>query len=125
MVDHKSHVKKVGEAAKKGRLSAEKAFLEELKRKGSRKRNKRLDRLGQTGQWLTSMPNQAHGNILAPDEFRDGLFFRYGLNPKYLPKTCDGCGAAFSVTHAMSCKVGGLVGIRHDDVRDEWADLNA
>ena len=28
-----------------------------------------------------------------------------------------------TVEHALSCKVGGLVHIRHDDVADEWRHL--
>jgi len=36
---------------------------------------------------------------------------------------CDGCGAKMSIKHALSCKMGGLVHIRHDDVADEWRHL--
>jgi hypothetical protein len=37
-----------------------------------------------------------------------------------MPNDCDGCGAKMTVEHALSCKMGGLVHIRHDDVADEW-----
>ena len=37
--------------------------------------------------------------------------------------TCDGCGTPFTVIHAMDCHVGGLVGRRHDEVRDAFDDL--
>jgi hypothetical protein len=60
---------------------------------------------------------------LSRDEFRDNLRMRFGLTPKNLPQRCDGCGAKFSVEHAMQCKNGGLVSVRHDGGRDEWADL--
>ena len=33
------------------------------------------------------------------------------------------CGAGLTLEHGLSCKKGGLVGIRHDDVCDEWAHL--
>jgi hypothetical protein len=40
-----------------------------------------------------------------------------------MPAACDGCGAKMTVEHALLCKVGGLVHIRHDDVADEWRYL--
>ena len=36
---------------------------------------------------------------------------------------CDGCGDGFTVQHGLSCEKGDLVGIRHDDVRDEAGAL--
>ena len=39
--------------------------------------------------------------------------------------SCDGCGANFTIDHGLSCKVGGLVHIRHNDVRDEAEALAA
>eukprot|EP00804_Cyclotella_cryptica_P022496 CCRYP_020698-RE/>CCRYP_020698-RE protein AED:0.40 eAED:0.40 QI:0/-1/0/1/-1/0/1/0/103 len=43
--------------------------------------------------------------------------------PRGLPRKCDGCGAGFTVEHGLNCKKGGLVSLRHNDVRDEWAHL--
>ncbi len=47
------------------------------------------------------------------------------MRPKGLQDRCDGdgCGKGFTVEHALSCKKGGLVNMRHDDGRDEWAHL--
>ncbi|MGL4997609.1 MAG: hypothetical protein ACRC5T_01270, partial [Cetobacterium sp.] len=70
-------------------------------------------------------PNSLNGTELAGGEFRDGLRMRYGLPPQDLPDKCDGCGQNFTVEHAMSCKKGGLVLIRHNDVKDEWHHLCA
>ena len=38
-------------------------------------------------------------------------------------KKCDGCGQRFTVEHALSCKVGGQVLARHNDLKEEWAGL--
>jgi hypothetical protein len=78
-----------------------------------------------TGAWITAMPDALNGTVLSSDEFRDSLRLRYGLRPTNLPITCDGCTKSFSVEHAMSCKVGGLVLLRHNDVSGEWHRLCA
>jgi len=40
-----------------------------------------------------------------------------------LPSSCDGCGASFSFEHALDCCIDGLVGRRHNEVRDAFMDL--
>lgn len=60
---------------------------------------------------------------LSKGAFRDSLRMRYGLELLNMPKKCDGCGAKFSVEHALGCKKGGLVTVRHNEVRDELAYL--
>ena len=52
-----------------------------------------------------------------------GLRLRYNLVPQDMPHHCDGCGERMTVEHALACKTGGLVHIRHDDVADEWRHL--
>jgi hypothetical protein len=42
-----------------------------------------------------------------------------------MPNDCDGCGAKMTVEHALLCKTGGLMHIRHNDVVDEWRHLCA
>ena len=55
-------------------------------------------------------------NCFETIKFRLGLCLRYGKTPPHLPGKCDGCGAAFSMEHAMTCKNGGLIHRRHDTV---------
>ena len=43
----------------------------------------------------------------------------------HLPAVCDGCGAPFSIEHALDCCYGGLVGRRHNEVRDVFGDLTS
>jgi hypothetical protein len=40
-----------------------------------------------------------------------------------LPSQCDRCNAAFSIHHALECKKGGLIIIRHNEIQDELVDL--
>ena len=64
------------------------------------------------------MPTHDNGMVLIPVEWRDGCFLRYARTPLDLPPTCDGCGAPFSVEHGKTCKKGGLIIKRHDEIRD-------
>ena len=72
--------------------------------------------------WLTVLPIQRHGYCLHKSAFRDALSLRYGWTPSGLPTTCV-CGKAFSVEHAISCKCGGFVIGRHNEVRNIIADV--
>jgi hypothetical protein len=85
----------------------------------------RLQRAQETGAWLTTMPESLNGTELTEDEFRDSLRLRFGLCPTHLPDKCDGCGSAFTVEHGLSCRQGGLILLRHDDVAREWHHLCA
>ena len=76
-----------------------------------------------TGHWLSVLPSLVNGTDLSALEFRDALSLRYGLKPATLPSTCDGCGARFSVQHALECASGGLVIMRHNELRDELSAL--
>jgi hypothetical protein len=77
----------------------------------------------ETGQWLSVMPSTLNGTELSSQEFRDALLLRYARSPGDLPSQCDGCGAAFSVRHALECKTGGLVIMRHNEITEELCDL--
>ena len=60
--------------------------------------------------WLSVVPFEGHHFDLSPQEFRDALALRYKKPLLNLPPSCDGCGASFTVEHALNCHVGGLVG---------------
>ena len=82
-----------------------------------------LNRARKSGAWLTLTPDRINGTELSEEEFRDSLRIRFGLQPKHLPNRCEGCHQRFSVEHAMSCKRGGLILLRHNDVTNEWSSL--
>ena len=72
--------------------------------------------------WLTCRPMRRHGFNLSKGEFRDAMCLRYNWLPQRLPTSCQ-CGQAFSVTHALSCPLGGFPTLRHNEVRDITAGL--
>ena len=59
---------------------------------------------------------------LNKQEFRDALLLRYNEPLQNLPTHCP-CGEKFNEVHAMNCKKGGFVNIRHNEVRDFTAEL--
>lgn len=72
--------------------------------------------------WLNAIPIEQQGLDLNKNEFSDALRLRYNLPLKGLPSFCT-CGDAFTVNHALSCKKGGFVSKRHDNVRDLLTSL--
>lgn len=74
--------------------------------------------------WLSVLPLQKQHFDLSPCEFRDALAIRYKRKPVEMPSACDGCGCSnFSLEHALSCKTGGLITRRHNEVRDVFGEL--
>jgi hypothetical protein len=122
---HSQHVGTERRQCQRLRKEKEQASLKVLLAAASQAQSRRLTRAKETGPWLTAMPDTLNGTVLTADEFRDSLRLRYGLKPLALPDSCDGCGQRFSVGHAMTCKKGGLVLLRHNDVVEEWHELTA
>ena len=75
-----------------------------------------------TSSWLSAIPLEEYGFCLNKGEFRDAVQLRYGKELKGLPSQCP-CGQKFDTTHALNCKKGGFVTIRHNNVRDYEASL--
>ena len=47
---------------------------------------------------------------------------RYGIPLKRLPSNC-GCSRPYNVQHGISCKKGGFVTLRHNELRDNIAEM--
>ena len=72
--------------------------------------------------WLNALPLKRYHFDLTKGEFRDGIALRYGWDPVKLPSRCA-CGENFNVAHVLHCPKGGYTHIRHNDIRDSFANL--
>ena len=72
--------------------------------------------------WLTSLPLKRYGFLLNKQEFHDAVCLRYNFAIKLAAKVCA-CGERYSVNHCLTCKKGGYVILRHNSLRDLFAEL--
>ena len=72
--------------------------------------------------WLSVLPLEYYGFVLNKGEFRDAVNLRYGKHLRGLPSKCT-CGQVYDVTHALNCKKGGFIIIRHNKISDFEASL--
>ena len=72
--------------------------------------------------WISTLPLEDQGFTLNKGEFRDAIAIRYNKPLRNLPSKCP-CGQQFNLNHALNCKRGGLVIIRHNNIRDFEANL--
>jgi len=119
---HLATAKAAGQAARSGRLEREQRTLDARARE-SPADGRRDKRNCASGAWLSIVPSQLNGTSISADEWRDYVRLRYNHLPLDMPQQCDGCHEHMTIEHALSCKKGGLVHIRHDDVADEWRHL--
>ena len=86
------------------------------------KRVLELARENGSGAWLNALPIQSLGYTLNKQEFRDSVCLRYGWQIPNTPSFCQ-CSKKNSIDHALSCKLGGYVNMRHNRVRDLEAEM--
>ena len=75
-----------------------------------------------TSSWATTLPLKEFGFILNKQEFTDAICLRYNYNIQNMPNHCA-CGNKNSINHALICKKGGFVSLRHNQIRDLEANL--
>ena len=74
------------------------------------------------GAWLTAIPLKSLGFTLNKQEFKDRMCLRYGWRIPNTPSHCQ-CGEKNTIDHALMCKKGGYVCLRHNRLRDLEAEL--
>ena len=82
-------------------------------------------KLNDLSGWLTVLPTSQDHFDLTAQEFRDAFALRYRKPLLNVPSGCDGCGAPFSLDHALVCRKGGLIIQHHNEVWDAVGDLAA
>ena len=75
-----------------------------------------------SSSWLNALPLEKYGFHLTKGEFRDGLCFRYSWEPKNTPSVCP-CSKKFTLAHALQCPKGGYTIMRHNEIRDTFANF--
>ena len=61
-----------------------------------------LAHIGSTGSRLNALPTATSGCRLNAQEWRDAFYLRYACTKHDFSSTCDGCGADFSIAHALT-----------------------
>ena len=72
--------------------------------------------------WLTAQPISNFGFELSKQHFWDPIRLLNGWSIANLPITCL-CGSRFSIQYCMSCKKGGFVSVRHNNLRNLTANM--
>ena len=72
--------------------------------------------------WLTALPIKSLGYTLNKREFQNSIFLRYDWRIPNKPSYCL-CGVNNDINHALSCKKGGYVMMRHNCIRDLEAEI--
>ena len=118
---------RVKEIKKGMRQIRERQYQEELDRilnEGGNCLKKVIDAATEKGSylWLSALPIKSLGYVLNKIEFHDAVALRYNWGIKGIPKKCS-CGSTNDLDHLLTCKKGGFVIMRHNDLRDVESQL--
>ena len=88
------------------------------------KTKRMMETLNQKGipNWLTNLPIKELGYELTKREFQDAIKIKHNWPLDISPSKCI-YGASFDITHALSCKKGGFITLRKNEVRDTTSEL--
>ena len=101
-----------------------KSLHDRIRSEASESQAKIIDLASEKGasSWLTSLPLAKYGFALNKQMFQDGICLRYNFALKLVARTCV-CGELYTVNHCMTCKKGGYVILRHNSLRDLFAEI--
>ena len=123
-VTDKKKLKQLKNEIKAKRNDKHQNLLKDIRKEMSKEKI-RLNDINQeigASSWLTSLPLKEERYALSKEEFWDLIRIRYGWFTKRLPINCA-CGSKFNIQHALVCKKGGFVTLRHNNLRDITAAL--
>ena len=83
----------------------------------------RLHRRQKIGAWLSVEPYMVNGMELGPQECRDSIFLRYGIETPDLSHNCYVLGVGFTILYDLYCKKGGYIKSSHNKLRDGVTNL--
>ena len=72
--------------------------------------------------WLTSLPLEVYGFTMNKREFHDAIALRYNFKISDVSSVCF-CGQKNSINHTLTCQKGGYTHLRHNSLRDTFAEL--
>ena len=67
--------------------------------------------------WLTTLSIKEEGYTINKQKIWDLIRIRYGWDLNRLPENCE-CDTKFTIEHALSCKKGGFISLRHNRIRN-------
>ena len=122
----KDEIKRLQASFKLQRTQSHRQKLENIKHQSSDEMKKLLEINREPGSslWLSTLPIQDEGFQLNKQSFWDLIKIRYGHQVDRLPNVCV-CGSSFNLEHALTCKKGGFVTLRHNSIRNITASLLA
>jgi len=122
---HEHQMKSTSIQARNSRRESELSEIENIFQTLPVQKRRTLSRIleGGCSTWLSMIPSHDNQFLMSANVFRDSLALRYARTPVKMINVCDGCSQPFDLCHALNCKVGGLVGARHNESRDLNLDL--
>ena len=121
---NKTKSKAVRSKIRAARIKKQTTELESIKQLTSEYQQRLIDLNCEKGAslWLSTLPIKEEGYVIAKNLFWDLIRLRYGWNLKRMPTRCE-CGSNFNIEHALSCKKGGFVSLRHNHLRNITCNL--